>query len=75
LTLENEMSKVICLAEVAELVDAPDSKSGGGDTMGVRAPPSVPTSFHFEICMHETLVFKLFYVLQAHCKQTLKTHK
>lgn len=30
------------VAEVAELVDAPDSKSGGGDTMWVRFPPSVP---------------------------------
>ena len=29
-------------AEVAELVDAPDSKSGGSDIMWVRFPPSVP---------------------------------
>ncbi len=33
-------------AGVAELVDAPDSKSGGGDTVWVRVPPSVPMK-HF----------------------------
>ena len=38
-------------AEVAELVDAPDSKSGDGDIMRVRAPPSVP-SFLFWFSMH-----------------------
>ena len=29
-------------AEVAELVDAPDSKSGAGNGMRVRVPPSAP---------------------------------
>jgi hypothetical protein len=33
------------LAEVAELVDALDSKSSDGNIMGVRFPPSAPSSF------------------------------
>ena len=31
-----------CNAGVAELVDAPDSKSGDSDIVWVRVPPSVP---------------------------------
>ncbi len=34
-------------AGVAELVDAPDSKSGGGDTVWVRLPPSVPALIQY----------------------------
>lgn len=30
------------MAEVAEQADAPDSKSGDGDIMWVRPPPSAP---------------------------------
>jgi hypothetical protein len=32
-------------AGVAELVDAPDSKSGGGNTMRVQVPPPAPSFF------------------------------
>ncbi len=32
-------------AEVAEQADAPDSKSGDGDIMWVRPPPSAPKTF------------------------------
>ena len=33
----------IVKARVAELVDAPDSKSGVGDNVWVRVPPPVPS--------------------------------
>ena len=33
---------IMPLADVVELADAPDSKSGGSDTMWVQVPPSAP---------------------------------
>ena len=33
-------------AGVAELADAPDSKSGDSDIVWVRAPPPVPINYH-----------------------------
>ena len=41
-----------CLAEMAELVDARDSKSRDGDIMGVRFPLSAPVA-----------VFKQFHIV------------
>jgi hypothetical protein len=38
---------VLSPAGVAELVDAPDSKSGSGNRVGVRFPPPAPTSNFF----------------------------
>ena len=43
------------IAEVAELVDAPDSKSGDGDIVWVRVPPSV----QLHRFIHDTINFSL----------------
>ena len=46
---------------MAELVDAPDSKSGDGDIVRVRAPPSVPSLFF--ICSYLAVQFGAFPVI------------
>ena len=38
------MCRRIALAEVVELVDTLGSGSSGGDPVGVRVPPSAPSS-------------------------------
>jgi hypothetical protein len=37
----------LSIAEVVKLVDAPDSKSGRGNSVGVRFPPSAPSGFFY----------------------------
>lgn len=37
-------------AGVVELADAPDSKSGGGNPVGVRFSPPAPKSLSVDIC-------------------------
>ena len=38
----NKTRLMMMLAEVVELADAPDSKSGVGDNVWVQVPPSAP---------------------------------
>ena len=42
-TFRLNVTSALGFGGVAELVDAADSKSVGGDTLGVRVPPPLPT--------------------------------
>lgn len=49
------------LAGVAELVDASDSKSDGGDTVWVRVPPSVPLK-NFKSYVSLTMLNQYYFI-------------
>ena len=50
------------------MADAPDSKSGGGNPVGVQVPPPAPTnlnSYAVRLSFHPRLVFSLVRTLSC----------